>query len=110
MTRSTILFQVKREGVISCRLHTTTLAILAGNRKLLQLQIKSGTNKTAEILKDIGLTDISVLPIEQMKLTSNSQFCPCGSELDDDTVDGALTAQSRVENGLDAFEEWLSTI
>jgi hypothetical protein len=104
-------FTMKRDGIISCRLHTTLLAILAGNRKILQFQIESETNKTAEILEDIGLTEISVLPIEQMKLSTIQNFVEFGNVLEDETVNRALvTAQSRVEGGLDAFEEWLFTI
>ena len=65
-------FSAVREGIISCRLHTTIIAILAGNRRVLQLQIKSGTNKISEIMSDIGLSSLTVYPLEKMKVDTSA--------------------------------------
>jgi hypothetical protein len=100
-----------RDGVISCRLHTTILSLLAGNRKLLQFQIEPETNKVAEIFGDIGLTGLAVLPSEKMTATRVRDFVEGENSLSEIEVDHALaTARARVNQGLDVFEEWLSSI
>jgi hypothetical protein len=104
-------FVAKREGVISSRLHTTLMALLAGNRKILQFQIESGTNKIKEILEDIGLNHLPVEPIEHVRLSTIREFVEGGNTLSQADVRRALANASRqVEAGLDAFEDWLLSL
>jgi hypothetical protein len=104
-------FAIKRDGIVSCRLHTTLMAILAGNRKILQFQIETGTNKIAEILEDIGLSQLAVHPIQDMRLNTIRRFVESHDQLSEQTVTDALAkARGRINEGLDAFEEWLSTL
>jgi hypothetical protein len=92
-------------------LHTTILSLLAGNRKIIQFQIEAATNKVTEILRDIGLSGLAVRSVDEMKLATIREFVEGNFLLDDAEVNGALAAaRLRVENGLDAFEQWLLTL
>jgi len=104
-------FQAKRDLVISARLHTTLLAILYGNRHVLQYQIEQGTNKIAEIWSDLGLHALRVLPPDEVTRERVNEFISNPTALPEDQVQTALTkAREKVENGLDAVEEWLCRV
>ena len=54
VTRCMAPFLHRRDAVISCRLHTTIIGLLHGNRKILQYHIEPGTNKIEEIVDQMG--------------------------------------------------------
>jgi hypothetical protein len=100
-----------REAVISCRLHTTIVSLLAGNRKIMQFQIESGTKKISEMFEDIGLVGLKVHTIEDLRTENIREFVAEGVILDNIEVEQALRkARSFVEVGLDEFDEWLCKI
>lgn len=104
-------FLQERDAVISCRLHTTLLALQSGNRQLLQFQVEEGTSKLRQILDDIGLTSLAILPCQELSLRTVERFIEMPETLPEAEVISALkNAQMRVEAGLDAFEDWLSHV
>ncbi len=104
-------FEAKRDAIISCRLHTTLLALLAGNRKILQFQIEPGTNKIVEILTDIGLTSMPILAKADVTVARVQSFLDAEPSLSANEISAAVaTARSRNEVAFDRFEEWLLTL
>jgi hypothetical protein len=101
-------FTKVRDAVISCRLHTTLLALLHGNRAIMQFQIEKGTNKIREIFDDLGLKSLRVFGSENYTLESIKEFLDAPSFLPEEEINSVVTkARGRVETGLDALEEWL---
>ena len=97
-----------RDAVISCRLHTTLLALLHGNRAIMQFQIEKGTNKIKEIFDDLGLQSLRVFGSESYTLESITGFLDAPCFLPDEEINSVVKkARGRVETGLDALEEWL---
>ena len=104
-------FSQVRDTVISCRLHTTILALLHGNRAIMQFQIEKGTNKIREIFDDLGLKSLRVFGSEDYTLESITQFLDDPCFLPEEEIKSAVTkARGRVEAGLDALEEWLDRL
>ncbi len=101
-------FEHIREAIVSCRLHTTIIALLNGNRRILQFQVESGTNKVRDMLKDIGLISIPIFSVNELSQETIEQFLNNPVVLADVEVQSAFkTAREKVEVGLDAFEEWI---
>jgi len=106
-----IPFSCRRQAIISARLHTTILALLHGNRAILQFQIEEHTHKMAEMLRDIGLTSLVVRSRDALNTETMSSFLASPEVIGEQEVECALAeARRRVETGLDAFEEWLESI
>ena len=104
-------FVCRRDAIISCRLHTTILALMLGNRKILQFQIESETNKIREIFGEIGLEGLRVRNAADVSWKTVSEFLDSGPVLAEAEVSAALeAAKAKTEVGLDAFEEWLDTL
>ena len=100
-----------RSAVVSCRLHTTLLALLHGNRAIMQFQIEKGTNKIREIFDDLGLKSLRVFDSEDYTLESIIEFLNAPSFLPEEEIDTVITkASGLVETGLDAVEEWLGLL
>jgi hypothetical protein len=101
-------FELRRDAVISSRLHTTLLALLAGNRKILQFQIELNTNKINEILGDMGLTALPVYDKGAVTVRTVRKFIEETEPLEEQLVSDAIDrARQRNEVALDRFEEWL---
>ena len=65
----------------------------------------------AEILQDIGLSQLVVHPIQEMKLSTIRHFVEGDEHLGEKAViDPFARARSKIDDGLDAFEEWLSSL
>ena len=97
-----------RDTIVSCRLHTTLLALLHGNRAIMQFQIEKGTNKIREIFDDLGLQSLRVFGSEEYNLESIIEFLNNPCFLPEEEIQSVVTkARRRVETGLDALEEWL---
>jgi hypothetical protein len=106
-----IPFELRRDAIISSRLHTTLLGLLAGNRKILQYQIEPNTNKINEILGDMGLSMIKVHGKGDVSKERIRQFVEEDAPLDAQLVQDAIAnARARNEAALDRFEEWLGKL
>lgn len=104
-------FCTVRDAIVSCRLHTTLLALLHGNRAIMQFQIEKGTNKIREIFDDLGLTSLRVLGSEDYTLDSIIDFLEAPNCLPEEEIKAAMErARGLVETGLDALEEWLDLL
>ena len=100
-----------RDTVVSCRLHTTLLALLHGNRAIMQFQIEKGTNKIREIFDDLGLKSLKVFDSEDYTLESIIEFLNDPYLMPEDEIEAVQTkARGLVETGLDALEEWLDLL
>jgi hypothetical protein len=104
-------FVHRRDAVISCRLHTTLLALLHGNRKILQFHIEPLTNKTEEILADIKLTSLKVHRIDDLNWSCIHDFLDSDTAISEhDAITSLNAAKAKAETGLDAFQEWLESL
>jgi hypothetical protein len=104
-------FAARRDFVLSSRLHTTLVALLNGNRRVLQFQVEDGTNKIAEIFGDIGLDSLVVHRRSELGREIVADFLGSRAVIPEADVDAALArARAQVDVGLDALEEWLATI
>lgn len=103
-------FVSRRDAIISCRLHTTLLAILNGNRRIQQFQIEPGTSKIREVLADLEF-DIPTLTPSELTRERLETFLHGSDVLPAAQVQSALQRAHRlVEQGLDAFEDWLYSL
>lgn len=104
-------FQYRRDAIVSCRLHTTLIALLNGNRKVLQYQVEGHTRKLEQIFHDIGLESLQVRRVERLSAGDIRGFLSEGSVLEDTLVEQALQrARKLVESGLDRTCEWLDSL
>jgi len=104
-------FLAKRDFVISCRLHTTILALKAGNRKVIQFGVEEGTQKLKQIFGDLGLTQLTIHPRESLNRQTIQSFVEGDDRLDDAQVRESLRqARESVLGGLDILEEWLLSL
>lgn len=104
-------FVLRREAIVSSRLHTTLISLLYGNRKILQLHVETGTNKSEEILGDIGISSIKVYRQGDLNWRLIEQFLDGEPNLPEAEAQAALDqARARTLKGMDAFLEWLDTI
>ena len=104
-------FETRRQAVISSRLHTTLLALMAGNLKILQFQIEPNTTKITDILADIGLGSFPVLSKADVSVDTIKDFLEGPENLDQNEVSAALAkARALNEAALDRMEEWLMTL
>ncbi len=106
-----IPFSKKRDLIISQRLHTTLFSLIHGNTAILQFQIQEDTSKVAEILSDIGLSEIKVHKLTDFSLDEIQCFLDKPHVIHQDTLSSALdTARQKVKIGMDAFEDWVATL
>jgi hypothetical protein len=104
-------FRAPRDAVISCRLHTTILALLAGNRAIMQFQVEPGTSKLQQIFNDLGLSALPVRSKDTLTLDNLREFLSNPTLVPETAAQQAIaTARRKVEAGLDRLEEWLATI
>jgi hypothetical protein len=104
-------FQKVRDAVVSGRLHTTLLALLHGNRAIMQFQIEKGTDKIREMFHDLGLKSLPVFGSEDYTLEAIGEFLDSPRRVPEAEIDSALAAaRTLVDTGLDAFEEWLDAL
>jgi hypothetical protein len=103
-------FLFQRDAVISSRLHTTLIALLSGNRRLLQFQIEEGTNKIAELLDDIGLRSIEVLCSSDVTWDRIERFLGSPPTIPESEVqDGLAIAHAAAVRGMDELQNWLES-
>ena len=103
-------FLYRRDAIIS-RLHTTLVSLLYGNRKILQFHIELGTNKSEEILGDIGLHSLKVHRQPDVCWPLIEQFLEEEQTFSEAEAQSALSlAKSKTMEGMNAFLEWLDTI
>jgi hypothetical protein len=104
-------FLDRRDAIISSRLHTTLIALLHGNRKILQFHIEGGTNKSEEIFGDMGIHSIKVLRHDDVTWSTIDHFLQAGQVLPEPEAQSALElAKSKTLAGMDALMEWLDTL
>lgn len=104
-------FLHRRDAIVSSRLHTTLVGLLNGNRKILQFHIEGGTNKTEEILGDMGIHSIRVCRQGDVNWPTIERFLNDGPSLPEAEAQAALDlAKSKTLKGMDSFLEWLDTI
>jgi hypothetical protein len=104
-------FLHRRDAVVSSRLHTTLVGLLYGNRKILQFHIEGGTNKTQEILGDMGIHSIRVHRQEDVNWPTIERFLNDSPSLPEAEVQTALDrVKSKTLEGMSAFLEWLDTV
>jgi hypothetical protein len=104
-------FLHRRDAIVSSRLHTTLVGLLNGNRKILQFHIEGGTNKTEEILGDMGIHSIRVCRQGDVNWPTIERFLNDGPSLPEAEAQAALDlAKSKTLKGMDTFLEWLDTI
>lgn len=104
-------FRAPRDAIISCRLHTTILALLAGNRAIMQFQVEPGTSKLQQIFDDIGLSSLPVRPKDALTLDNVRDFLANPPLISEAEAQSAIaTARRKDEAGLDRLEEWLATV
>jgi len=104
-------FLHRRDAIISARLHTTLVSLLYGNRKILQFHIELGTNKSEEILGDIGLHSLKVHRQPDVCWPLIEQFLEEEQTFSEAEAQSALSlAKSKTMEGMNAFLEWLDTI
>lgn len=105
-------FRFKRDGIVSCRLHTTLVALLHGNRQLVQYQLEGNTNKIREILDDIGLNCMPVYGREHFSSARIEDFLNDPADPIDEAkvCDALANARAMVQSGLDEFEKWLQSL
>jgi hypothetical protein len=103
-------FHSVREGIVSARLHTSLLALIHGNRRLLQFAIEDGTQKIQEIFDDVGLP-LRVYGIEKFSCEKVLRFLEEGEPIDEKQACRALQEGRRlVSLGLDETEQWLESL
>ncbi|AMV36603.1 polysaccharide pyruvyl transferase family protein [Planctomyces sp. SH-PL62] len=106
-----IPFLHQRDAIITSRLHTTLLALMYGNRKILQFHVEGGTKKSEEIFADMGISSIPVHQREDVNLATVERFLEAGPNLPEQEAQDALAlAKTKTLAGMDAFLEWLDTI
>jgi hypothetical protein len=104
-------FMHRRDAIITTRLHTTLVSMIYGNRKIFFCHVQSGTNKTEETLRDIGLHSLKVFRAPDMTWQNVEQFLEEGPSLPEPDVSAALDlAKSKVDHAIDALLEWLESI
>ena len=104
-------FLHRRDAIVSARLHTTLISLLYGNRKILQFHIELGTNKSEEILGDIGLNSLKVYRQPDVSWPLIEQFLENGQTISEEEAESALgRAKAKTMEGMNAFLEWLGTI
>jgi len=104
-------FERRRDAIISCRLHTTLISLLHGNRRILQFQIEDGTQKLHQFKRDLGLADLPMLGREDLTLERIEAFLDNPTELSQEQVElGLSAARTRAQKGFDALEEWLESL
>jgi hypothetical protein len=104
-------FEYRRDAVVSCRLHTTLIALLSGNRRILQYQVEGHTRKLHQIFSDIGLESLRVRSPGSLCAREVQEFLEAGESLDDAEVEAALhRGRKLVEQGLDRACEWLESV
>ncbi len=104
-------FLSRRDAIVSARLHTTLMSLLYGNRKILQFHIEPGTNKSEEILGDIGLHSLKVHRQPDVNWSLIEQFLENGQTIAEAEAQSALgRAKAKTTEGMNAFLEWLDTI
>jgi hypothetical protein len=104
-------FLHRRDAIVSSRLHTTLISLLNGNRKILQFHIEGGTNKTEEILGDMGIHSIKINRQPDVGWPLIERFLNEEPNLPEDEVQAALDLmKSKTLQGMNAFCEWLDTI
>jgi len=104
-------FMARRDAIVSCRLHTTIIALLSGNRAIMQFHIELGTTKLQQFIADLGLDEIPVRGIEHVTRKNIQEFVENPVLISQSAADNAVaTARRKVELGLDRFEEWLGTV
>lgn len=104
-------FLHKRDAIVSSRLHTTLIALLHGNRKILQFHIEGGTNKSEEILGDMGIQSIKVHRQSDVDWPTVERFLNEGPSLPEPEAQAALDlAKTKSLRGVNALLEWLDTI
>jgi hypothetical protein len=101
-------FHYRRDAIISSRLHTTLLALLHGNRRILQFHIEKGTNKIEEIAGDIGLRSLAINRQDDVTWERICEFLNSDEAIPEDEARSALqNAKEMAERGMDAFSDWL---
>ena len=104
-------FLYRRNAVVSSRLHTTIIGLLHGNRKVLQYHIELGTNKTQEIVDQMGLTSLKVHRISDVNWTTMAEFLKSSSAIPEPEAIAALErCKAKALLGMQAFVEWLHTL
>jgi hypothetical protein len=104
-------FLRRRDAIISSRLHTTLIGLLSGNRKILQFHIELGTNKSEEILGDIGLGSLKVYRQPHVSWSLIDEFLQSDQSLPEAEVRSALECgKAKTMEGMNAFLEWLHSI
>lgn len=104
-------FLQRRDAIISARLHTTLIALLHGNRKILQFHIELGTNKSEEILGDIGLGSLKVHRLQDVCWCLIDQFLEQGQTISEAEAQSAIECgRTKTMEGMNVFLEWLHSI
>jgi hypothetical protein len=104
-------FLHRRDAIISARLHTTLIALLHDNRKTLQFHIELGTNKSEEILGDIGLGSLKVHRQQDVCWSLIDQFLEQEQTISEAEAQSALECgRAKSMEGMNAFLEWLHSI
>jgi hypothetical protein len=104
-------FLRRRRAVVSSRLHTTLLALLHGNRNILQFHIELGTNKTQEILEEMQLRSLEVHRLGDVRWETISEFLRAPPAIPEEEATAALAwSRERVLAGMQALEEWLHSL
>lgn len=107
-----IPFMARRDAVISCRLHTLIVALLYGNRRILQIQVERSTNKIGEIVKDLDLIDLPVYAVHDLRENTIVSWLDSEKTMIDNerVLRGIDVARKRNATGIDAACEWLRSL